>query len=134
MSTARKAMAAQFTELTLDEMESFLKRAFRVLRPKKQAIRGEIVFDLAVGPTTVIRVWTSVPQFGTTGAGHGADAIRIQLYSMAKNRPLVPGKAPIVKRTQGWRDNLKDRIEDYMELYDSKEEAIEAGQFIDWKA
>ena len=130
----RKGMAAQYTVITLDEVENFLKRAFRSLRPKRHIIRGENVFDLALSSSTVIRVWSSISQSSSTGAGLGNDAIRVQLFSTAKGRPLVPGKAPIVKRTQGWRDNLKERIEDYMEAYDSKEEAIEAGQFIDWNS
>jgi len=125
-------MAAQFTEISLQDMESFLNRAFRALRPDKGVQRGEIYYDLKLSQKAGIRVWTSISPQGLTGAGVGQDAIRVVLYSFAKNRPLVPGKAPIVKRTQGWRDNLKDRIEDYMEMYDSREEDIEAGSYIDW--
>ena len=125
-------MAATYTAITLEEMETFLRRAFRVLKPTKSAIRGEIVFDLNMSPKAGIRVWTSIAQHATSGADVGADAIRVQLYSFAKNRPLMPGKAPIVKRTQGWRDNLKERIEDYIEKYDSKEAEIESGAFINW--
>lgn len=128
----KKGMAATYTTISLEEVETYLKRAFRALRPVKSAIRGEIVFDLHLSPTTGVRVWSSIAQHATSGAGVGDDAIRVQLYSFAKNRPLMPGKAPIVKRTQGWRDNLKDRIEDYMEKYDTKEEDIEGGRFINW--
>ena len=128
----KSAMAAAYTAITLEDMETFLKRAFRVLKPTKSVQKGEIVFDLYLSNTTGVRVWTSIGQHGTTGAGVGDDAIRVQFYSFAKNRPLMPGKAPIVKRTQGWRDNLKDRVEDYMERYDSKEAEIEAGRFINW--
>lgn len=125
-------MAATYTEITLEEVETFLRRAFRVLKPTKTAIRGEVVFDLFMSQKAGIRVWTSISQHATSGAGVGADAIRVQLYSFMKGRPLMPGKAPIVKRTQGWRDNLKERIEDYIEAYDSKEDEIEAGAFINW--
>jgi len=128
----KRAMAATYTEISLEDMEKFLKRAFRALKPTKGAHRGELVFDLHLSPTTGIRVWTSIAQHGTTGAGVGDDAIRVQLYSFSKGRSLVPGKAPIVKRTQGWRDNLKDRVEAYLEAYDSKEEDIEAGRYVDW--
>jgi hypothetical protein len=51
---------------------------------------------------------------------------------LRKGRPLKPGKAPIVKRTQGWKDNLRERVEDEIEDYDSQEENIEAGKFITW--
>jgi hypothetical protein len=128
----KRAMAATYTAISLEDMEKFLKRAFRVLKPKKGAQKGELVFDLYLSPKTGIRVWTSIAQDGTTGAGVGDDAIRVQLYSFARGRPLMPGKAPIVKRTQGWRDSLKDRIEAYIEAFDSKEDEIEAGKFINW--
>lgn len=125
-------MAATFTEVTLPDMESFLGRAFHALHPKKSAIRGEVVVDLYLSPNAGIRVWTSIAQHGTSGAAVGEDAIRVQLYNFAKGKPLMPGKAPIVKRTQGWRDSLRERIEDYMEKYDDKEADIERGAFIVW--
>ncbi len=125
-------MAANYTEVTLEEMETFLRRAFHSLHPTKSGIRGEAVVDLHLSSTTGIRIWTSIAERGSSGAAVGEDAIRVQLYSFAKNRPLIPGKAPIVKRTQGWRDSLRERIEDTMEKYDDKEADIEAGKFISW--
>lgn len=116
-----QAMAAQYTKITLEEMAAFLKRGFRALKPKMSANRGEIVFDLYLSEKAGIRVWTSIAAGREEGAGLGEDAIRIQFYNFGQNRPLIPGKAPIVKRTQNWRDSLKDRIEDYIELYDDKE-------------
>ncbi len=132
MSTTKRAGGAQYTEVSLKEMESFISRAFRALHPKKSAIRGETVFDLHLSDKAGIRVWSSIAEHGTSGADVGADAIRVQLYNFSKGAPLIPGKAPIVKRTQGWRDNLRERIEDYIEAYDSKEEDIEAGRFVRW--
>lgn len=125
-------MAATYQDVSLEEMTKFITRGFHALHPKKSVERGEVVFDLYLSQKAGIRVWTSIAASATSGAGVGADAIRVQLFSYAKNKPLMPGKAPIVKRTQGWKDNLQDRIEDYMEKYDEKEEAIEAGAFIDW--
>jgi hypothetical protein len=125
-------MAAQFTQISLDEMHKFINRGFHALHPKKGMDRGEVYYDLFLSPKAGVRVWTSVSSGGGLAAGVGSDAIRVQLYSYAKGRPLMPGKAPIVKRTQNWRDNLQERIEDLMEAYDSKEEQIESGAFIDW--
>lgn len=125
-------MAATYTQVTLQDMDTFLKRAFRSLRPERGSQRGEITYDLFLSPTTVIRVFTSIGESRDSGAQVGEDAIRILLYSLKKGRPLKPGKAPIVKRTQNWRDSLKDRIEDYLEAYSDHEEAIEAGAFINW--
>lgn len=130
--TVKRAMAAQYTQVSLDDMETFLKRAFRVLRPTLGVDKGEKYFYLTLSPTTGVRVWTSISAHGETGAGVGQDAIRVQLFSTRKGKPLKPGKAPIVKRTQGWRDSLKDRIEDAMDDYDAHEEDIESGRFIQW--
>lgn len=114
-------MAAQFTEVTLEDMEKFLKRGFRALRPKKGEERREVYFDLSLSDHVAIRVWTSIGVGRASGADVGQDAIRIQLVSKKKQRPLMTGKAPIVKRTQNWRNSLQDRIEDYIEAYEDRE-------------
>jgi len=118
----KKAMAATYTEVTLEEMGKYLFRAFRALKPQKGALRGENIYDLFLTPDIGIRVWSSISEHGTSGADVGADAIRVQFYNFKKQRPMLTGKAPIVKRTQGWKDNLKDRIEDIMEMFDDKED------------
>lgn len=121
-----KAMSAQYTPITIEEMDTFLRRAFRALRPKKGVERGEIVYDLFLTPVIGIRVWTSLSPHSGESAGVGSDAIRVQYFHFGRNHPLVRGKAPIVKRTQGWRENLKERIEDYMELFEQREADLEA--------
>jgi hypothetical protein len=115
-------MAATFTEISLEDMETFLKRAFRALKPKKGTERGEIYFDLSLSPNVVVRVWTSVKPRSGMGAGVGEDAIRVQLIYVHLKRPLLTGKAPIVKRTQNWRSNLQERVEDMIETYEDKDE------------
>jgi len=114
-------MAAQYTEISGTEMETFLKRAFRALRPEKGLQNKEIYYDLKLSPTVVIKVWTSIRPWGAS-AGVGKDAIRVQFFGARVNRPLVSGKAPIVKRTQNWRNLLQDKIEEYLELYEEKAE------------
>jgi len=115
-------MAAQYIEITLEEMEKFLKRGFRALRPKQGQQRGEIYFDLHLGQFVGIRVWSSIRPHSGTGAEVGADAIRVQLISLKDQGPLEKGKAPIVKRTQGWRNGLQDRIEELAEKYEDNDE------------
>jgi hypothetical protein len=119
-------MAAQYTEVTLDDMEKFLKRGFRALRPKQGVNRGEYYYDLTLSPHMLIRVWTSIQRGSDSGAGVGEDAIRVQLLSMLTKRPLVAGKAPIVKRTQGWKNTLQNKIEDAIEIAEEKEAAGDA--------
>lgn len=121
-------MAQQYTQITLREMDTFLKRAFRALHPRTTSVMGETVIDLFLNDakTIGVRIFTSVAQGRDLAAQEGADAIRVGFYNFALNRPMIPGKYPIVKRTQGWRDNLQDRIETFMELYDEKEEYWES--------
>lgn len=108
-----------YVEISGTEMETFLKRAFRALRPEKGLQNKEIFYDLKLSPTVAIRVWTSIRPWGSS-AGVGEDAIRIQFLGVKVNRPLVSGKAPIVKRTNSWRNSLQDKIEEYLELYEEK--------------
>ncbi len=113
-------MAAQFTEITLEDMERFLKRGYRALRPRQGVQGSEYYYDLMLSPNAAVRVMTSVKRGSGTGAGVGEDAIRVLFYGVNVKRPLVPGKAPIVKRTQNWRNSLQNKIEDVIELYEEK--------------
>jgi hypothetical protein len=124
--------AAEYVQVTMEEMETFLKRAFYALHPKKTVVMGNYVFDLGLSPTTGVRVWSSIPAGSGVVKDVGETPIKVQLYSFRKGKQLKPGKAPMVKRVKGWRDNLKDRIEDCMEDYDTHEDDIEAGRFVTW--
>lgn len=119
-------MAAQYTEVTLDDMDKFLKRGFRALRPKQGVHNREYYYDLSLSPNVAIRVWTSVSRGYDSSAGVGEDAIRVQLMGTGVKRPLMSGKAPIVKRTQGWRNSLQNKIEDLMEVYDDRSDYWES--------
>lgn len=123
--TIKQAMAAEFTEVSLDDMEKFLKRSFRVLRPKRVTDRGEVVYVLHLGKFVGVKILTSIRPGSGVGADVGQDAIRVGLISLKDGGPLERlknGKFPIVKRTQNWRDSLKDRIEDCIETYEDKED------------
>ncbi len=107
----------------LTEIEQYLKRAFRVLRPHRGplAMGTEITIELSLSENVVIRVLTSVHRGQEVAAGTGKDAIRVGLF-VASGRPLKAGeKLPIVQRTEGWRDNLRKRIEAEIEEYDDRE-------------
>lgn len=125
------AGGATFQEVTLDDMRTFLKRAFHALEPQKEEnVRGEIAINLPLSHRVVVKVFTSVSAGREQAAGVGSDAIRVGLYR--DGRPLKGGKWPIVKRTQGWKDNLRERVEDWLEAYDDRETEIERGDFIQW--
>jgi hypothetical protein len=51
------------------------------------------------------------------------------LVSLKDDGPLEKGKAPIVKRTQGWRENLKKQVELLIDKYEDNEDFWE-----DWAA
>ena len=123
MTTTVKAMSAQYTQISMNEMETFLKRAFRAMHPKRINVRGEVGYDLFLNDeqTIAARVMTSIKQGQEYAASEGADAIRVGFFNVSKGHPFLKGSFPIVKRTQGWRDNLKDRVEDLLELYEEKE-------------
>ncbi len=101
----------------------YLKRAFRALNPEMGPLAkdAEQTILLSLSDKVAVRVYTSVARGQQGGAGAGQDAIRVGLYGKGTGRPLKSGKMPIVKRTQGWRDNLRNRIEDEMHDYDDRE-------------
>lgn len=119
-------MAAQFVEIELEEVERVLKRGARIMRPKKGVHQGMVYYDLRLSDRCGIRVWTSIPERRGTGKDVGESAIRIQLIDLGNGRPLKKGKAPIVKRTQGWADNLRARIRDARVEYKDKQDYWES--------
>jgi hypothetical protein len=123
---------AEYVQVTMDEMETYLNRAFYALHPKKSVVLGNYVFDLHMSASIGIRVWSSIPAGAGVVKDVGETPIKVQLYSFRKGRQLKPGKAPMVKRVKGWRDNLRDRIEDEMQDYDTHEGDLEAGKYVQW--
>lgn len=117
---------ATYAEITLEEMDRFIMRGWRALRPKQLKERGTHVYDIFLSKFVKIRVWTTIPVDRDTVRDVGETTIKIQLLSVPTGRPLLRGKSPIVKRVQGWRNNLQDRIEDFIEQYEDREGYFEA--------
>jgi hypothetical protein len=109
-----------YVEVTLKEMDTFLKRGFRALRPDQGSFRGQVTYDLYLSPSVVIRIYTSIMQSGYS-AGAGGDSIRVVILGVKSEKPLVSGSF-LVKRTNSWRNTLQDKIEEYIELYEEKAE------------
>jgi hypothetical protein len=120
----------RFVEVTLEDISKFILRSWRALRPKQGTEKREIYYDLALSANVAIRIWTSIGVGRDIGADIGSDAIRIQILAKkgGKSWPLTEKgvKAPTVRRTKGWKDNLQERVEDYLELYEEKEAVFEA--------
>lgn len=124
-AVSKEAMAAQFVEVTLEEMEKLLKRSFHSMRPKRGQFGGIYYYDLKLSDYVGIRVWTSITTRAEMGRDVGESAIRVHLIKMKTGKPFDREKAPIVKRTQGWRNNLQDLIEETVELYEGDEQKWE---------
>lgn len=123
-----------YVEVSLEDMEKFLKRGWRALRPK-QAIEGfsqkEYAYNLSLSDTVAIKVWTSIRPATGAAKGVGEDAIRVQFVNRRNGRPLLKGKSPIVKRTNSWKNTLQTKIEDYIELYEERQgywDAVTSGR------
>lgn len=109
---------AEYVAVTLEDIERYLKRAFRVMRPR-QGVFGKVYFyDLKLSDNVGVRVFTSVTTTGEVARGRGESAIRIGLCKLGE-RYLKKGKQKITKRTTKWRDNLRNRIEKEIEEYES---------------
>jgi hypothetical protein len=107
-----------FVNITYSEIALFLKRAFRALDPKPgPVIRGEMTYILKLSQNLVILVYTSVHQGAEDAAGLGADAIRVGPMT-TRLTPIRRGKFPIVKRTNSWKDTLRETVEDLILEYD----------------
>ena len=129
--TNRQA-AATAVPVTLEEMDKLLRRGFRALKPRPEKTSwGEIVYLLTPDdedPDSVIRVQTSIFHGQEQARGEGEDSIRVTIINTKSNRPIA-GKQQRVHRTQNWKDNLRQRIEDAIETFeDIVEERAKAKQ------
>lgn len=112
--------AATYVNVTVDDIETFLRRAFRAYRPLKRGVFGHEVFlEMPIDDWARIQVMTAVSAQAESGRGAGEDAIRITLLGP---RGPIHGKKQFtrVHRTQNWRDALRDRIESALEYYENK--------------
>ena len=129
--TSVKVAAATFTSISVADIRKFLSGAFHALDQwEDETTGGELTINLGLSDKVAIKVFTSVHAGREQAAGVGDDAIRVGLYR--GGRPLKSGKWPIVKRTQGWKENLRERVEDMVEVYDEGEQVIESGAFFHW--
>ena len=116
-----KEAAATYVEVSLEDVEKLLKRSFHSMKPKRGQFGGIYYYDLKLSDYVGIRVWSSVTVRGEMGRDVGESAIRVHLIKMKTGKPFDREKAPIVKRTQNWRTNLQDLVEETMEMYEGDE-------------
>lgn len=107
-------MAAEFYNITLDEMTEFLgAKGFTKL---DLAGVTEVVFGKFIrrGPHALtLRVFTGISPTGNS-RGVGEDAIRCTLFWRRPDKTIVPvGGSKRVHRVVGWRKNLDARLENF---------------------
>jgi len=125
--------AATYVPVSLDEMDKVIRRGFRALRPRvEKSSWGEILYFLTPEddePENVIRIQTSIFD-GSQARGEGEDSIRITIVNTKTKKPIA-GKMQRVHRTQNWKDNLRSRIEDAVEEFETlKEDREKAKQML----
>lgn len=116
---------ANFYPITLEEMEAFLTP----LGFKRVPVEGvyEIVFAKRVWQGKLplsLRIYTGIDESGYSRK-KGKDAIRVDLFlwdylgndeqGKPKFRGVYLASSKRVHRTEGWRDNLSERINNWLE-------------------
>lgn len=111
-------MAAEYTPITRQEMQELVdsfKRAPTSMRAQQE--RSEIYYDWALrptkeGPVLAVRLYTSIPANADEARACGEDALRVVIVrspNTAKAERIL-FTLPRVHRTQGWRENLRERL------------------------
>lgn len=126
-------MAAQYHNITREEMESFLlPRGFRqIFKPGTAELLYGRRLDFQDGkkiagmPALSLVVFTGINPDGNSRTV-GADAIRVAiLFRDEKQNGILPepigiGKSKRVHRVKGWRENLNDRLQNWQDLMGPK--------------
>ena len=98
---------AHFTNITLNDFRSFLQaeKGWR-----EETVGNEVVFcyRLVNYLFIQIRVYSSIRLNELNIRGLGEDAIRISAVNLNTNKGWI--KTGRVNRTQGWKNNLKEKI------------------------
>jgi len=104
-------MAARYTKITRDEIQSFFDGHSLEWTPNRTG--DELCFDYTITLGVTLRVATSLRYDGDLCRTKGSDAIRTYAFRDG-DRGIV--KSMTTKRTQNWRRNLADRIDEVRQL------------------
>ncbi len=117
---------SKYINISIEEMEQFLiPQGFR-----KIEIPGtvELVYGKRVDTKDLqlsLRVYTGINPDGQSRKV-GADAIRVDLFGMVENKPAYLGGSKRVHRVAGWRENLQNRLNNWLDFL-PKEKCPECG-------
>jgi hypothetical protein len=111
-------MAAQFTNITLSEMDHFLTQPSFKMEPITLPDVREAVYartEEVGGRVYQLRVYTGIE--GTESREAGEDAIRVVLFVKREGTvPGIIGKTTRVHRMANWRKHLSERLASWTEL------------------
>jgi len=97
----KRAMAAEYTEIAIEEMDKFIKRAFHALHPKRGESKGIYYYDLILSKAVAIRVWTTIAVHSSSAKDVGEGSIKVRLISRKDNKGLEGKKETYVKSRVG---------------------------------
>lgn len=110
-------MAARYVNVSETEMHEFLTpQGF-----KRIQIEGtvELVYGKRVHQDDLqltLRVYTGIDPSGSS-RGVGDDAIRVSLFMRQENRIVKLGGSKRVHRVAGWRANLQNRLDNWLDEF-----------------
>ena len=127
-------MSAHYTPITLCEMSELLKKekGWNLNRP---SVTEECFYDYTVKAIAAkdmvifIRVYSSIPG-NEVSRDVGADAIRVCILAQLKDRQVGIRGFSRVYRTQGWRDNLRERVLEALEFAKTKLKLCKCGSIM----
>lgn len=125
MTTKQAAKGDRSVTITFEEFQKYVTRAFRAFRPQHVVLDTQHAWILSLSPRIKVAIHSSIYASGMS-APSGTQPIKVG-FMFAKGTTPGAALAPlhgkeswaIVKRTDNWRDNLEDRVNDCIEKYES---------------
>lgn len=118
--------ASTYTPFTLLELDQFIKRTFRGLRPVRREGSSDYFYDLYLSPSMKVQIWTSIYK--------GEDSVKdktrppMKVIFMGRRQGRLNPEDIRVLRVEKWRDNLRKRVEEFMELYHNDPDGWDSGR------
>jgi len=112
-------MSAQYTEISLEEMDEFMQSEGFVKVAHNPLNGFEVQYDLMHENGLRIRLFSTIDVRSDAGRGKGSDAMRLIL--IAPDDSIIRGaKFTRIHRVKNWRKNLMARYNQILDAMDSE--------------
>ena len=112
-------MSAQYTEISLEEMDEFMQSEGFVKVAHNPLNGFEVQYDLMHKNGLRIRLFSTIDVRSDAGRGKGSDAMRLIL--IAPDESIIRGaKFTRIHRVKNWRKNLMARYNQILDAMDSE--------------